>query len=230
MLNPDELKYELYDHYTDQDRLVTIDKNPGKWSTGNGLMHLGLSHVLFKALNIQTFPDTYIFKEAVLACEVPNNPGSYYRNPGRTDDNRQDDLIGVSAGSVATNSTFHKDIEEYAWKNLFIWNLNNDLTWGDFLGRHVFRMLALLLNTGKACYLPFLPLLVLKHLLKRDTDYSVLLDYMEIESLYSFVFPKLKFVRNYLVPRIGLSMAGQKYFNTQEHPVVGLLKHAEISS
>ena len=228
MLNPTELKYELYDHYTDNDGHITIDKDPGKWSTGNGLLHDGLAQVLFKFLTIQNFSDSFKFRETVLLCQ--KEPGVYFKNPGREDEISQDNLLGVSCGSVVTDSNFNVDVEKHALKNFFIWNADNQLTISDFLGRHVFRMLALLILSGKKRYAIFIPILLLKHYLFRSSDYSVILNYLEIESICSFLYPRLKFYRNHIVPKLNLSNTSISYFKTEMHPIIGLMKYVERST
>lgn len=101
----------LVKNYIDSDALVSLDANPSKWSTGNGLLYTGLYMTILGVMGkIDSF-DRGLFSRAVLGCQVV--PGVYNRNPGRPDWNAHDDYVGVAAGSYFSNLGYAHDIVKH---------------------------------------------------------------------------------------------------------------------
>lgn len=113
-------KEDIITNYIDQDGLVTIDKNPTKWSTGNGLLFTGIFLVLLHMLDDLDEDTECNFVKAIRACEV--EPGLFDRNPGRTDSEAHDDYIGVAAASYFCVMGFAHDIWLYGEKHFYCWN------------------------------------------------------------------------------------------------------------
>lgn len=109
-----EFKETIYKHYTDLDGLVTSDKDPQKWSTGNGLLYTGIFYTILALNDELTDDDRQKFEAAVSKCEVM--PGLYNRNPLRPDLEAQDDYIGIACASYFTRSKFALDILNYGKK------------------------------------------------------------------------------------------------------------------
>lgn len=116
-------KQEVLDHYMDKDLLVTIDRDPTPWSTGNGLLYTGLFYTLLTLRNELTKEDCERFEKAVRGCEVDGYHGLYHRNPGRTTDlEAHDDYIGIAAGSFFTNTPMAREIWTYGDCNSWCFN------------------------------------------------------------------------------------------------------------
>ena len=218
-MTKEELKKEITNNYTDyNDYQVTIDKNPGPWSTGNGMMHTGLVMCMYEALGLLNSVDKMKFKTAVSL--VQKSPGLYHRNPGRLDQNAHDDLIGIAAGSMVTDSKFHKDIANHGLKNFFIWNNDGELKAQDFLGRHVFYMAYFL-----SAYLPLFWLTFFKLILVKPKSYKILLNYMIVESIAK-IYPSAKTFRNNFVKSTKIAEECARYFG-ENHPVAKLAEYVE---
>lgn len=116
MISNADLKQEVLNHYMDADGLVTIDHDPGKWTTGNGLLHTGLFYTMLEHFGLIDESDRSRFHKTIKACEVV--PGVYNRNPGRSDREAYDDYTGVVVGSDALGLTdITRDVYEYGIKH-----------------------------------------------------------------------------------------------------------------
>lgn len=220
MLNPQEIKLELYDNYIDEDGLVAIDFKPTKWSTGNGLMHLGLMSTMFRALNLMSYSDRLYIDDTLTKCKV--SPGLYNRNPGRPDQIGHDDMTGVVSASVSADLSHHKEVAELGIKKCFIYNNDGDLQYQDFLGRMVFHAAYWLLCSYKLLFL--LPLVLFKVILKADS-YTRQHNYMFVENL-NLKYRFLKPFRNYIVKRLGLQEECARYYGSN-HPLTSLAYYVE---
>lgn len=104
-------KSEVLQHYLDVDGLVALDREPTRWSTGNGLLYTGLFYTLLALNGELDEEDRARFAKAVARCEV--EPGLYNRNPGRPDWEAHDDYVGVAAASYFLKAPFAGDIVDY---------------------------------------------------------------------------------------------------------------------
>lgn len=216
-----EAKREIIEHYIDEDGQVTIDRDPSKWSTGNGLMHLGLVITMYKKLGILNDLDVAKFKYAVSYCE--DSKGVYDRNPGRDAQIGHDDITGIVSGSVATDLSFHKDVATHGLKNLFVYNNDNKFELRDFLGRQIWHTMYWLIVGRGGMFTCFLPMLLAKLLLIPSTSYSILHTYMMLETLAS-KFKIARIVRDKKLPNLMLVEECIRYFRTEQHPAVDLAK------
>ena len=138
----EEFRHEVLFHYLDRDLLVALDRDPSEWSTGNGLLHLGLFMVVLYRQGILDGSTAAIFDKAVNQCYVKDllkQPilGLLNRNPGRTDMESRDDYIGVAAASALLCTRHAPDIRKYGEQNGFNYN-NQDpgkFTWNSWHGR-----------------------------------------------------------------------------------------------
>lgn len=121
-MNIDELKFEIWTHYTDPKvPIVTVDKDPQPQSTLNGIMHTGFYLcMLSDADGLDILRDGNRFGTAIHLCQVA--PGVYNRYPGVNNFNSHDDACGVAAGSAKTVFLFHEDILKHGINNLFYYN------------------------------------------------------------------------------------------------------------
>ncbi len=228
MLNPTELKYVLYDSYYDMNGQVTVDKDPTTPGTTNdGHMLTGYAHSMMGALDILNNTDRIHYMDMIEKCELES--GKYARYPGSTHEASHDQLVGIDSGAVVHKLEYTTDIEQYALKHLFVWNIDGDLTWGDFLGRMVFHMMYLLLCTGKLRYLPLLPIVLVRHLLVVPESYKIILTYMQVETLARLYRP-YRMLRNFLVKRLKLEEETARFCKTEAHPLVGLARHVKAIS
>jgi len=218
---PIELKLEILQHYTDEDGMVTIDRDPTKWSSGNGLLHTGLARVLYKHVGIDNNLDGITFRNTVAACEV--SPGLYNRNPKRSYQNGHDDYTGVVSGSVATESDFQNDVVTHGVKNLGTYNDDGKFKPQDFLFRQFWHTFFWFIATKRFYTLPLVPILLAKLFIVRSTGYSILHTYMMLQTI-AFLYPRLNRLIQAKIKRLGLVAAGTEYFKVVEHPVVQLLK------
>lgn len=122
LMDKASLKQEVLDHYLDDDLQVTIDRDPGHWSTQNGLMHTGVFYTILGINNLVEYADKDRFNRAVKACWANGIPGLLNRNPGRPDLEAHDDYIGVCAASYFLQSMVGTDILNYGENNLFCYN------------------------------------------------------------------------------------------------------------
>lgn len=220
-------KDEIIKHYIDEDLQVTVDRNPSKWSTGNGLLHTGLFMCLLYGSKKLELQDIYRFKLCVDLCE--DQKGLYDRNKGRNDKNAHDDSIGVAAGSVIANLNYHVDILDYGLKNNFVYDnvdhSNNIINspWA-FRARFPFLILWYFLINKKFKILLPIMLVYLIFCLKSKRADAIIMNYCKIESLTA-TYKYLKWFRNWWVQKSNLTNKFREYFNKpgeMEHPIIGL--------
>jgi hypothetical protein len=120
-------KEEILKHYLDVDKLVTIDRDPGKWSSGNSLLFTGLFYTILHKLREATPEDVERFSEAVGLCWEGSKeqaiPGLLERNDGREDREAHDDYVGVVAASFHLGTRHAGDI--YAYGKAHFWSFDN---------------------------------------------------------------------------------------------------------
>lgn len=223
-------KDEVVQHYVDQDSLVTIDRDPGRWTTGNGLMHLGFFTCLLAGSDELTAADVVRFNSAVRGCQVA--PGLYDRNPGRPDADSHDDANGVVSGSVVCGLPFHRDVLLYGLKHFFFYD-NTDQTfdgWKDLWALRLrFPFVVLwyfLVNSWMRPLLPLMLTFLSLSLVFSSAADSRVEDYCKVESL-ALVYPRLKGFRNWWLRHSKLEMSAATYFNQPnlpEHPLVQLVR------
>lgn len=219
-------KDEVVKHYIDQDGLVTVDRDPSKWSTGNGLMHLGLFATMLMALKQASYADACDVDEAFENCMKA--PGIYNRNPGREDLIAHDDLIGVAAGSLAISSSLRTDyILTYGLKHFLFWNNTKTFTINAFRGRALSFMLFILSANSFFVRHLFKPFAWLLFKFSNPTDYHVMLNYMMLEALAK-KSPMFKKLRDEKVKTMGLSSAISAYFGVN-HPLVEMAQQVEYT-
>lgn len=115
---------EVVSHFMDEEGLVSVDRDPARWSTGNGLLHTGLFYTLLKLRGeLDAGTDVGKFDRAVNRCwtDLDGLPvqGCLERNDGRKDLEAQDDYVGVMAASYHLR-TQHAGLiclfgEEHGW-------------------------------------------------------------------------------------------------------------------
>lgn len=216
-----EVKEDVQLHHTDEDGQVTVDRDPSKWSTGNGLMHLGLFIAFLSYLKILYESDKEDVNAALEACE--KEPGNYNRNPGRGDLIAQDDLEGVAVADILTGDG--KRIDEILWygiKHFLFWNNTDKFTINAFRGRTLSFMLFLLAGNSSILSYAFKPLTWLWFRMSDPKDYHALLNFMMLESLAarSRMFVGL---RDRRAKSDNLVTATSMYFGS-EHSMVDLAK------
>jgi hypothetical protein len=120
-------KEEVLNSYLDEEGLVSIDKNPSKWSTGNGLLYTGIFYSLLALDNKLTAEDIARFAVAVNRCWLDRYGFTYEglleRNDKREDLEAHDDYIGICAASYLLKTDHAKKIVEYGKQNF--WSYNN---------------------------------------------------------------------------------------------------------
>jgi hypothetical protein len=117
-------KDEIKAHFMDEEGLVTKVRNPGHWSTGNGLLFTGLFYSLLGVRGELEPSDKDHFEKAVEACFVNRVTPVLNRNKGRPDFEGWDDYNGVVAAAFFVGSDIAKDILNYGEANCF--NFNNE--------------------------------------------------------------------------------------------------------
>lgn len=115
-----ELLRELENHYLDGDCQVTVDRDPTKWSTGNGLLHTGFAGIVLARLGVSKELLGWVGKAFEMA-EDPGQPGVFDRNAGRNDKNAHDDAYGIVGASSVLGLRFHKDILKHGLTHFFIY-------------------------------------------------------------------------------------------------------------
>lgn len=223
-------KQDVLDHYLDVDGLVTIDRDPSKWSTGNGLMHLGFFTCLLAGGDNLTAADVVRFNSAVRGCQVA--PGLYDRNPGRPDADSHDDANGVVSGSVVCGLPFHRDVLIYGLKHFFFYD-NVDQTFNGWKDLWAFRLRFpfvvlwyFLVNKWLRLLLPVMLAFLALSLVFTHASDSRIEDYCKVESL-ALIYPCLAGFRNWWVRHAKLEAATAAYFNEPnlpEHPLVQLVR------
>lgn len=221
-------KNELVQHYIDADLQITVDRDPLKWSTGNGLLHSGLFVCLLKDSLQLTQVDASRFEGCVSMCEVV--PGVYDRNLGRKDANAHDDSIGIAAGSVICDSRFHKDVLKHGLNSFFTYdnvdnNFNFGLDWWSFRLRFPHIVLWYFLINGKLRLLsPLLLLYILIDSMQSKRADSFLLNYCMITALSeeSGMWSRFK---KWWINKFDLPKKLAEYFG-EAHPIVALSKES----
>lgn len=218
-------KEQVLANYLDPDLQITVDKNPGKWTSGNGLMHTGFFYSLCAALDQVTPEDKERFKQCVELCEDPE--GLYDRNQGRDDKNAHDDACGVVAASAMLGCRFHTDVLDHGRANMFIYNNTDDRKfitgldprqwqWWSFRARFPFEIVWYYLVNKKATILK--PVLFLQLLLNKPKDYHAILSFMRYVSTFK---PNRLFWTS--ERKANLIAAVKEYFKP-EHPINGMVE------
>lgn len=119
-------KGEVLNHYMDREGLVTIDRNPTPWSTGNGLMHTGVFYTILFLRGEIDESDLKRFTSAVDGCwegplEAPI-AGLLERNNNREDLQAHDDYHVMTASFLL--GTYHARMVERYGSSHF-WSFNN---------------------------------------------------------------------------------------------------------
>lgn len=219
------LAEQLLKHYIDEDSQVTVVKDPGKWSTGNGLLHTGFAVVLLNRLNIKC--DYSWAKKAFELAEDPCQPGVFDRNKNRNDRNAHDDYYGIVGASSVMNWRFHVDVLKHGQKNFFIYenvdgvfNITKD--WWAFRLRFPFVILWYYLANKKAKWLRWLFKWYLKHHVAKKHCSGIIKSYCALGSLVA-IDPKYwsDFEKEWL-QKHDLEQSCLEYFIDPEHPLVKL--------
>ena len=121
-MSPKQFKQEIINHYMDQDGLVSPDRNPTRWSTGNGLLYTGLFYTICSILQETTDADTAHFQESVKRCYVEDHKGLLNRNPKRPDHESHDDYIGVVVASLLLGTRNKCDVWSYGKRNFWVFD------------------------------------------------------------------------------------------------------------
>lgn len=216
---------DLLKHYKDEDNQITVDRDPQKWSTGNGLLHTGFAVVLMRRLGIESDYDWA--KIAFELAEDPGQPGVYDRNRGRNDKNAHDDYYGIVGASSAMGWKFHGDVLKHGVRNAFIYeNVDGSFDfkkdWWAFRLRFPFVVLWYFLANGKATWLKWLFKWYLKKHVATDHPSGIIKAYCALGSLVE-IDPKywLGFEREWLASH-DLEKSCLEYFKSPDHPLVKL--------
>lgn len=118
----DEFKEEVLGHFIDTEGLVTVDRDPGKWSTGNGILFTSLFYSILFVNNAVTPEDFIRFSKAITRCWVGKNIGLLERNDGREDLQAHDDYHVASASYLL--KTYHSEAI-WNWGKDHCWSFNN---------------------------------------------------------------------------------------------------------
>lgn len=222
------LALELLKHYLDEDFQITVDRNPGKWTTGNGLLHTGFAVVLLRRLNINIEYD-WAFSAFQLA-ETPQQPGVFHRNFNRLDRNAHDDYYGIVAASSVMGWDFHKRVLIHGLKHCFFYdNTNHKFDTIDDIRswriRMPFVILWYFLANKKLTFLRYLFKIYLKYLIDTKHCSGIIKAYCALGSL-TLIDPKYweSFEKQWL-QKYNLPKACEEYFKTKEHPLVGLSQY-----
>lgn len=219
-------------HYMDGEGMVTKDRDPGPWTTGNGLMHVGLFMCFLYILKLLTEVDILRFYNTVKLCE--DGSGIYDRNKGRNDKNAHDDAAGVVSGSAVSKLMFHKDVLQRGLSDGFIYNNVNPNVFVDDINplkwewwalriRLPHHILWYFLVNGRLLFLsPILMLYIWISGTGRPPHYSHLLNYQILESMCA-VSKFWKKCRSFLLKRIKLVESTAAYFG-EHHELVNMAK------
>lgn len=220
-------KEELIKHYIDQDLQVTVDRDPTRWSTGNGLLHNGVFLCLLYGAEQLEESDIARFNASVALCE--DGEGVYDRNRGRNDQNAHDDATGVAAGSAIGELKYHKDILNHGLKHFFTYE-NVDHSFDGLKDLWAFRLRFpfivlwyFLINKKLRLLTPIFLLFLLTVIFDSRAD-SKIMKYCMLESLAK-TCKCLRMFRNIWLSLVNLPRAMREYFNKEgqpEHPIVGL--------
>lgn len=238
----DQIRDEITKHYVDLVGMVTVDRDPTPESTKNGLLHLGLTIVLYNTLGLLREEDRYHwFNRVVRNCEVV--PGCYARYPSylgkpmNKDANAHDDYAGVFAASVVLGLSFHKDILEHGRANGFIYNNQEPgrlatsrnpfkWAWWAFRARFVSHLGWYYLGNGKMRVMGLLEAFLLgTRVLVGKPGSDRILDYLMVESL-ARVYPEWNTFRRWYMPRSQLARSVEGYFGMR-HPLALLAQEVE---
>lgn len=118
---------EVIAHFMDEEGLVSGVRDPGKWTSGNGLLYTGIFYTLL-CLRREVQPgDMERFKKTVNLCYVDRGsqvfPGLLERNDKRPDLQAHDDYHGVVTASALLNTRHVHDV--FAWGYANNWSYNN---------------------------------------------------------------------------------------------------------
>lgn len=117
-------KEQILTHYLDSELLVSRDRNPSHWSTGNGALFTGVFYTLLYLRGECTPEDVERFNMAITPLWKDDEngmpiPGLLERNDKRPDFEAHDDYRGVCAASFFLNTNHSKEIVNYGQRNFW---------------------------------------------------------------------------------------------------------------
>lgn len=125
-------KQEVIDHFTDEEHLVTVAKDPGHWSDGNSLLNTALFYTILSRSNSIFEGDRLRFTKAVENCWVRHKgrivEGLLNRNLNRPDFEGHDDYHITTASCLL--NTYHREAI-YNYGNDNDWSFNNEKPYCD---------------------------------------------------------------------------------------------------
>jgi hypothetical protein len=120
---------EVFQNYIDEKGFITIDKNPGINSTGNGHLHNAFVVALLAVLNKLDSDKIEWAKRVINESRITPNSPILNRNPwkGSTELTSKDEYLGAAAISKMIGWTYDKELcEEGSKRNWMLDNQNPD--------------------------------------------------------------------------------------------------------
>lgn len=116
-------KDEILEHYTDQEFQITIDRNPTRWSSGNGILFSSIFYTVLHLNNLISEDDKVRFSRMVDLCWVDPYIGILERNDQRKDKEAHDDYHVATASYLLR--TYHAEAI-YNYGDMHNWSFNNE--------------------------------------------------------------------------------------------------------
>jgi hypothetical protein len=135
-----DFKEEVKSHYVGQSLEVTVDRDPGINSTGNGISYRSLYTILCCLNQVQDPDDRFDFLECMHEREA-DGPGLYHRNPGDKTRNGIDDHLYAAAAScmIDHSRSVARAILNHARAHQYFFDDQNPMSHdpASWLGRYV---------------------------------------------------------------------------------------------
>lgn len=204
-------KQFVYDHYVDQDGLLTVDKDPTPSSTGNGLMHLGVFLALIQELDNVELKDKLHVE--LLISNISKEAGLLNRKFKSDELVAHDDYIGALSALLIVKSALLSVVVNYVLKHLFYINNTDKFTLNAFRIRNVFFVLFVLALKYKVFSYP----LYLYMKSRSPKSYTIQLHYMVAVAMST----RNSFFKN-LIKKYLLRDELVRYYKSEYHGFVQL--------
>lgn len=137
-LTPAGFKNLMAHEYTDQEGLISPDKNPGRWTSGNGALDTSIYYIILMLTGQLTESDSFRFEAIISNLWADGKQGLLSRNRGRPDQDAWDNYWGVcAAGLMCDAVAIPRAIRTYGESHC--WMFQNEPGLKAFLSAQMWR-------------------------------------------------------------------------------------------
>lgn len=149
-LTPKAFRHLIETEHTDLEGLISADKNPGRWTSGNGALDTSLYYIILFLTSELKEADSIRFASIVSNLWSEGRPGLLSRNKGRPDQDAWDNYLGVcAAGLLCDAPSVPRAIRSYG--EAHCWIYQNESGIRNLLSGTLFRFPGLVTTICLSC-------------------------------------------------------------------------------